>query len=241
MVCLAADGWGLWFPLPSLPVALLCLVLPWLWLGGMRYLPIGRWFRAAACFLATGLWTYLAPWALDRILMASGSLTDHPYSLAIEANLFCWTDPALVTGNVLVLIYLSFALRGPALPGDWPLAGGKGKTIKTAPRRSVDAGPPSQGCDIVRPSIGRCNAKIPPGTGYIDHRPSYIAPGSGRVMRAPTVEEPSNHGANRNPVSGGHFKTSRRCFRSASRSFLWGSIKGFGRAGAPSACRSNGG
>ena len=42
--------------------------------------------------------------------MASGSLTDHPYSLAIEANLFCWTDPALVTGNVLVLIYLSFAL-----------------------------------------------------------------------------------------------------------------------------------
>lgn len=110
VVCLAADGWGLWFPLPSLPVALLCLVLPWLWLGGMRYLPIGRWFRAAACFLATGLWAYLAPWALDRILMASGSLTDHPYSLAIEANLFCWTDPALVTGNVLVLIYLSFAL-----------------------------------------------------------------------------------------------------------------------------------
>ena len=39
-------------------------------------------------------------------------------------------------------------------------------------------------------------------------------------MRAPTVEEPSNHGANRNPVSGGHFKTSRRCESSASVIFM---------------------
>ena len=67
------------------------------------------------------------------------------------------------------------------------MAAGKEKTIKTAPRRSIDTGPPSQGCDIVLPSIGRCNAKIPPGTGYIDHRPSFIAPGSGRAMRAPTM------------------------------------------------------
>lgn len=110
VVCLAADGWGAWFPLPSLPVALLCLALPWMWLGTWRYLPVGGWFRAAACFLVTGLWAYLAPWVLDRILLASGIISDQPYSLAIEADLFCWTDPALVTGNVLVLIYLGFGL-----------------------------------------------------------------------------------------------------------------------------------
>ena len=29
-----------------LPIALLCLALPWGWLGALRYLPLGRWFRA---------------------------------------------------------------------------------------------------------------------------------------------------------------------------------------------------
>lgn len=110
LLCLAVDGWGVWFPLPSLPVALLCLSLPWLWLGTLRYLPVGGWFRAAAAFLVTGLWAYLAPWVLDRIMLASGIISDQPYSLAIRADLFCWTDPALITGNVLVLIYLGFGL-----------------------------------------------------------------------------------------------------------------------------------
>lgn len=110
LLCLAVDGWGAWFPLPSLPVALLCLALPWLWLGTLRYLPAGGWFRAAAALLATGLWAYLAPWVLDRILLACGIILDQPYSLAIEADLLCWTDPTLTTGNVLVLIYLGFGL-----------------------------------------------------------------------------------------------------------------------------------
>lgn len=110
VVCLAADGWGDWFPLPSLPVALLCLSLPWMWLGTLRYLPAGGWFRAAAGFLTTGLWIYLAPWVLDRILLTCGYIGDQPYSLAIPTDFSHWQDPALVAGNVLVLLCLGFGL-----------------------------------------------------------------------------------------------------------------------------------
>ena len=110
LVCLAADGWGAWFPMPSLPVALLCLLLPWIWLGGMRYLPVGRWFRAAACFLATGLWAYLAPWVLDRIMLASGFIGDQPYSLWLQVDFSNWQDVAVRAQNILLLIYIGFGL-----------------------------------------------------------------------------------------------------------------------------------
>lgn len=110
LLCLAADGWGAWFPLPSLPVALLCLSLPWIWLGGMRYLLVGRWFRAAVCFLATGLWAYLAPWVLDRIMLASGIIGDQPYSLWLQVDFSNWQDVAVRAQNILLLIYIGFGL-----------------------------------------------------------------------------------------------------------------------------------
>ena len=56
------------FPLPMLPIALLCLALPWGWLGALRYLPLGRWFRAGVGLAWTGLWIWLAPFVLDRYL-----------------------------------------------------------------------------------------------------------------------------------------------------------------------------
>lgn len=107
---LALEGWGDWFPLPGLPVALLCLVLPWMWLGAGRYLPVNGWFRAGVGFLATGLWAYLAPWCLDRILLSCGWIGDQPFSLRIPVDFSNWQDAELVTGNVLVLIYLGFGL-----------------------------------------------------------------------------------------------------------------------------------
>ena len=94
----------------SLLAALLCLLLPWIWLGGMRYLPVGRWFRAAACFLATGLWAYLAPWVLDRIMLASGFIGDQPYSLWLQVDFSNWQDVAVRAQNILLLIYIGFGL-----------------------------------------------------------------------------------------------------------------------------------
>ncbi len=107
---LMMEGWGDWFPMPGLPISLICLVLPWIWLGAIRYLPINGWFRAAVGFLGTGLWAYLAPWGVDRVLMASGWISDQPFSLLIQFNFSEWQDYSIGTGNVLVLIYLGFGI-----------------------------------------------------------------------------------------------------------------------------------
>ena len=104
------EGWGDWFPMPGLSISLICLVLPWIWLGAIRYLPINGWFRAAVGFLGTGLWAYLAPWGVDRVLMASGWISDQPFSLLIQFNFSEWQDYSIGTGNVLVLIYLGFGI-----------------------------------------------------------------------------------------------------------------------------------
>lgn len=60
------------------------------------------------------LWCYLAPWGLDRILMAAGWFDSDPFTLKIRFDLTNWHDPILITGNVLVLIYLGFFLLGAA-------------------------------------------------------------------------------------------------------------------------------
>ena len=45
LIGLAWEGRNGDFPLPMLPTALLCLALPWGWLGAVRYLPGSRWCR----------------------------------------------------------------------------------------------------------------------------------------------------------------------------------------------------
>lgn len=110
---LALEGWRDWFPMPALPVSLLCLCLPWSLLGILRYVPVGRWFRGMLGCWATGLWTYLAPWALDRILMANGWYGDQPYSLRLNIDFTQWYD-VYGTGNVIFLILLGLGLLGAA-------------------------------------------------------------------------------------------------------------------------------
>lgn len=106
---LAMDGWMRWFPTPGLSIALFCLLLPWLWLVILRYLPVNDWFRAGLALWITGLWTWLAPWAVDHILAASGQNPGRPlYTPALVFDL-TWQTHA---DNVLILVLLGFGLLG---------------------------------------------------------------------------------------------------------------------------------
>lgn len=109
---LAYQGWGEFFPMPALPIALMCLALPWMWLGALRYLPLNRWGRTGVGFLATSLWTWLFPWALDRTLAAAGWYTSNPEVLWLPVDFTNWHDFQVVDANVQALIILGFALIG---------------------------------------------------------------------------------------------------------------------------------
>lgn len=106
---LAMDGWGRWFPVPGLAVALLCLLLPWLWLLVLRYAPVGGWFRAGLALWITGLWIWLTPWGVDHILDAFGQSPGSPlYTPALVFD-FSWRTRA---DNVYILVLLGFGLLG---------------------------------------------------------------------------------------------------------------------------------
>lgn len=115
---LAWEGRGGGFSL-SLPTALLCLTLPWGWLGALRYLPLEGWFRTAAALAWTGLWIWLAPFFLDRIYLALGFLSSHPYDLRLPIDFTDWTSPNTLSANVIFLVILTFLLlaAGLALAG----------------------------------------------------------------------------------------------------------------------------
>lgn len=100
------------FPLPDLPIALVCLALPWGWLGILRYLPIGRWFRAGCAFWWAGLWLWLAPWDFDRVIIASGTEIGEPYNFRLPVDFTQWHDPAVVSANTYVLCILGLLLVG---------------------------------------------------------------------------------------------------------------------------------
>ena len=100
------------FPFPMLPIALLCLTLPWGWLGAFRYLPLGRWLRTGAALLWTGLWVWLAPFFLDRVMLLCGWITNNPYDLHLPVHLTDWTDATTISANVMFLIILGFLLAG---------------------------------------------------------------------------------------------------------------------------------
>lgn len=112
LAALAYQGWGDWFPMPSLPITLLCLVVPWMWMGALRYLPGNGWCRVGAGFLGTGLWVYLAPWALDRSFAAAGWYSDNAFILTPPVDLFNWQDAQVISANVQVLICLGLGVLG---------------------------------------------------------------------------------------------------------------------------------
>lgn len=114
LLALAFEGWGVWFPLPNLYIALTCLALPWGWLGAVRYLPVNGWFRAAVCLFWTDLWTWLFPWLLDRAMARAGWYSNNPYVLRIPFDFSNWTDWQVRGWNIEVLVLVGIALLGAA-------------------------------------------------------------------------------------------------------------------------------
>lgn len=113
VLLLAAACWytgGEWFFPQGLPIALVCLVLPWGLLGIIRYLPLSGWFRASLSCAWTGLWLWLAPWFFDRIMICSGWSTSNPYSLRIPFDFSCW-GPYVVQADDGVHMYVSGAVN----------------------------------------------------------------------------------------------------------------------------------
>ncbi len=104
------DG-GHWFLLPALPMALYGLLLPWGVLVLVRYLRVGRWFRASAAVGFTALWYWLFPWVLDRVMALDGRFSDQPYSLLrpLGFDLVRW-DAAGTASNVMLLILAALIL-----------------------------------------------------------------------------------------------------------------------------------
>lgn len=105
-------GGGSAFSREALPIVLACLVLPWGWMGALRYLPVGRWLRASVGMFWTGLWAWVMPWGMERIYMLNGwRSTDH-YTLQIPCDFTNWADYGTRGANILVLVLLGFGLLG---------------------------------------------------------------------------------------------------------------------------------
>ena len=122
LVLLGAAEWysgGSWLFTQGVPIALLCLALPWGLMGILRYLPVNGWFRTSLSCAWTGLWSWLSPWFIDRIMLANGWVTDRPYQLRIPFDFSRWgayvvrfddgweyVSYGIVANNIFVLILL---------------------------------------------------------------------------------------------------------------------------------------
>ena len=109
LVCLAADGWGAWVPMPSLPVALLCLFFPGFgWVDAVS--PRGALVPRRCLLPGHGALGVPGALVLDRIMLAIGSIGDQPYSLWLQVDFSNWQDVAVRAQNILLLIYIGFGL-----------------------------------------------------------------------------------------------------------------------------------
>lgn len=108
-----------WFLPISLPIALAGLVLPWGLMGVIRYLPVNGWFRASACCAWTGLWSWVFPWVVDKILLLGGWPNSTPYRLRLPVDFSQWEDARTVGWNIflLVLIVLGVLAAGLTVVG----------------------------------------------------------------------------------------------------------------------------
>ena len=91
-------------------IFLVGLALPWGLMAAGRYLPGGPWLRAAACCAWTGLWVWLSPWAVDRIMLANGWNDSQPYGLSGPlAALGAGPGPLRAVGAVIAVLWTGAA------------------------------------------------------------------------------------------------------------------------------------
>ena len=94
----------------DLPIAAVCLLLPWGVMLLARYLPISGWFRGGLCAAWSALWMWLSPFAIDRLLGAyygCGPMEEGP--LHIPFNLAVWNDGLIRPWNIFVLVLFGMA------------------------------------------------------------------------------------------------------------------------------------
>ena len=101
------DG-GDWLWSVGVPVTLVGLSLPWGLLALGRYLPLGVWPRMSLCCIWTGLWLWLSPWAVDRIMLGNG-WSDNPYRLIWPFTFSDGVGPVQTLGVIILVMWCVLA------------------------------------------------------------------------------------------------------------------------------------
>lgn len=114
---------GQWFFALAVPLALLGLVLPWGLMGIIRYLPVNGWFRASLCCVWTGLWSWLYPWFVDKIMLLNGWVAGTPYRLLLPVDFSRWQDPRTAGWNCFLLALLALGALAAGLAAAGVLRG----------------------------------------------------------------------------------------------------------------------
>ena len=107
------DG-GDWLWSVGVPVTLVGLSLPWGLMALGRYVPVGLWARGTLCFAWLGLWLWLSPWAVDRIMLGNG-WSDNPYRLIWPFTFSDGVGPVQTLGVIILVMW--FVAAALALAG----------------------------------------------------------------------------------------------------------------------------
>lgn len=107
---LAWEGRGTGSLFRDLPVALLCLALPWGLLGCIRYLPVSGSFRASASCFWIGLWFWLFPWGLTVLLHSEALVFYTPWQVIATVNFLRWNDAGAINANISALLLITLLL-----------------------------------------------------------------------------------------------------------------------------------
>lgn len=100
--CLYSGGNWLWSV--GVPAALVGLSLPWGLMALGRYVPVGLWARGTLCFAWLGLWLWLSPWAVDRIMLSNG-WNDDPYRLIWPFTFSDGVGPVQTLGVIILVMW----------------------------------------------------------------------------------------------------------------------------------------
>lgn len=107
-VLLAVGQWysgGHWLWSIGVPVTLVGLALPWGLMAVGRYLPLGPWARGSLCFVWLGLWMWLSPWAVDRVMLVNG-WNDDPYRLSWPFAFSSGVGPVQTLGVIILTMWM---------------------------------------------------------------------------------------------------------------------------------------